>query len=86
MKRMNIISHTKNSEMLSRLPVVEIVGEDRVLIENHLGVVGYSSEEVQIKVCYGILSVSGYSLKFLQINKEQLVINGKINSVAILGR
>ena len=66
-----------------KLPVVEIVGDYRVLIENHLGVVGYSSTEVQIKVCYGLINVSGYNLQFLQINKEQLVINGKIDSILV---
>ena len=26
---------------ISKLPLVEIVGEKRVLVENHLGVIGY---------------------------------------------
>ena len=55
-------------------------------MENHLGVVGYSSEEIQIRVCYGILSVLGSGLQFAQINREQLVICGKVDCVTLLRR
>lgn len=75
-----------SSKMLSKLPIVEIVGEKRVLIENHLGVVGYSAEQIHIKVCYGVLSVVGCGLRFSQINREQLVINGQIESITLIRR
>ena len=73
-------------ENVSKLPLVEIAGEKRVLVENHLGVVGYSSEEIQVRVCYGILSVLGTALQFVQMNHEQLVICGKVNSITLLRR
>jgi sporulation protein YqfC len=73
-------------ENISKLPLVEIAGEKRVLVENHLGVIGYSSEEIQIRVCYGVLSVSGSGLQFAQINREQLVICGRVDCVSLLRR
>lgn len=86
MKRLTGDSRIMKPEMIAKLPLVEILGEKRVLIENHLGVVGYSSEEIQIKVSYGTLSVSGCGLCFAQINREQLVINGQIDSIILLRR
>lgn len=71
---------------ISKLPLVEIVGEKRVLVENHLGVIGYSSEEIKVRVCYGILSVLGTALQFVQMNREQLVICGEVNSITLLRR
>ncbi len=86
MEKNRILSRTDKREALGKLPLVEIAGQNRVLIENHLGVIGYSSEEIQVKVCYGKLSVKGCQLQFMQINKEQLVITGKINAIALCGR
>lgn len=71
---------------ISKLPLVEIAGKKRVLVENHLGVIGYSSEKIQIRVCYGVLSVSGSGLQFAQINREQLVICGRVDCVSLLRR
>ena len=72
--------------MISKFPLLEMLGENRVLIENHQGVVGYSTEEIKIKVSFGAWIVSGMNLKFMQINRNQIVINGKIYSVNVQGR
>ena len=86
MKGLTGDSRFMKPELIAKLPLVEIVGEKRVLIENHLGVVGYSSEEVQIKVSYGIISIIGCQLRFAQITQEQLVINGQIDNIMLLRR
>ena len=67
-------------------PIVEIAGQNRVLIENHQGVLAYSLEEVQIKVSYGKLVIQGRNLRLLHLSKEQLVVNGHIDSVNLFGR
>lgn len=86
MKRMTSISRPDKPEISSKLPLVEIAGDKRILVENHLGVVGYSTEEIQIKVSYGVLCITGCGLKFTQIQREQLVINGRIDTVMLLRR
>ena len=70
----------------NKLPLLELMEDSRIIIENHLGVVGYSLFEIQIKVDYGILCVLGDGLKFAQINKEQLVINGRIDTISVFRR
>lgn len=85
MEKSEILSHVGKSKPIMKIPLVELAGQHRVLIENHLGVVAYSLEEIQVKVCYGKLSVVGQCLKFMQINKEQLVITGQIESIHLFG-
>lgn len=65
---------------------MEIAGQNRVLIENHQGVLGYSMEEIQIKVCYGCVVVSGTNLQLMQMSKAQLVICGRIDGLQLIGR
>ena len=73
------------SEPLFHLPLVEIVGQKRVLIENHQGVVQYSNSQIGIKVSYGRLCVCGRELKLLQMSKERLVITGCIDGIQMYG-
>ena len=70
-------------EKLQKVPLVEIAGHRRVLIENHMGVLAYSLERIQIKVTYGQLVVTGEKLNLTQLCSEQLVITGNIQSVSL---
>ena len=83
MKKSKILSHLNRQEMMHKLPLVEVAGHNRVLIENHQGVIGYSTEEIQIKVCYGRIALTGCKLNFAQINKEQLVVTGEIRGITL---
>ena len=71
---------------LQKVPLVEIAGENRVLVENHLGVIAYSTERIQIKVSYGKLAVSGTQLRLMQLSGEQLVITGNVDMVELIRR
>ena len=75
----------ENAELIqSSIPgqcVVEIAGDRRVLVENHLGVKGYGREKIVVKVKYGTDSVVGDCLEMIRLTKEQLVITGRIDSV-----
>lgn len=71
---------------ISKLPLIELAGDKRVLIENHMGVLAYSNDEIQIKVSYGKVTVSGNNLRFMQMNGEQLVIKGCIENIQLFRR
>ena len=66
-----------------RLPIVEIAGESRVLIENHRGVTQYSRESICVKVKFGQVCVNGFALELARMTKGQLVITGRIDSVSL---
>ena len=83
MEKPNLLANLTTSRSISRVPIVELAGHNRVLIENHLGVLAYSLEEIQVKVTYGKLSVFGSGLKLLQLSREQLVISGQIAGVKL---
>lgn len=66
--------------------VVEIAGEHRVLIENHFGIRAYSQEKIIVKVKFGFVTVCGCGLELMKMTKDQLVIRGKINAIALQRR
>ena len=73
----------ESSIALPGVPIVELAGDRRVLIENHRGVTEYGMERICVKVNYGILCISGCEMELAQMTKDQLVITGQIESVMI---
>ena len=86
MEKPQLLTRIGKADVLSKLPIVELAGQNRVLIENHQGVLAYSLEEIQIKVCYGSVCITGSNLHLMQLSKEQLVICGKIDALQLFGR
>lgn len=73
-------------ESMPGRPIVEIAGDDRVFIENHLGVKGYSLEKIVVAVGYGELWVCGKCLRLQRMSKVKLVIRGRIEQVTLRRR
>ena len=71
---------------LPGIPVVELAGDRRVLIEGHCGVSEYSRERIGIKVAYGLVCITGCGLELARMTKERLVIRGRIDHVHIQRR
>lgn len=71
-------------EPLPGLPLVEIAGERRVLIENHLGVTEYGAQNIRVKVKFGQICVSGTGLELARMTRGQLIIAGRIDSIHLI--
>lgn len=71
------------SEHTIGMPVIELAGNSRVLIENHMGVSGYDQSKICVKVCYGLVVVQGICLQIMHMNRYQLVIKGKISGISL---
>lgn len=65
-------------------PLVEIYCDKRLLIENHRGVVGYSSNEICVRVKFGLLRICGSCLELAKMTRQQLIITGRIEGLHIV--
>jgi len=85
-----VLSFSEKSEILGELvggqSIIEIAGDNRVLIEKHFGVEGYSREKITVKVKFGSVIVNGRGLELARMNKANLVILGKIECVSLCRR
>ena len=75
-----------NGEPIPGQTVVEIGGENRVLIENYGAVLAYSPQKICVRVKYGTVMVTGCELELRRMTKEQLVISGRIEGVNLQRR
>lgn len=70
-------------ESLPGVPVMELAGDRRVLIERHEGVMEYGPEQICIRVKFGMLCISGCGLELRQMTRQQLIISGRIDCIRI---
>lgn len=71
-------------EPIPGLPLIELAGDRRVLIENHCGVTQYSKEQIQVKVKFGQVRICGQGLELARMSKGQLIISGRVQEIALL--
>ena len=71
------------TESTGGVPITEIISNNRVVIERHKGIIGYSDDSICIHVTFGVIRVCGYRLSLAQMTKDRLVIIGKIDSVQL---
>lgn len=71
-------------EPIPGLPLIEIAGERRVLIENHRGVIEYGSQTIRLKVKYGQVCICGSGLELARMTRGQLVISGRVDAVQLI--
>lgn len=69
--------------VLPGLPILELSGDRRLLIENHQGVMQYSLDTIGIKVQYGEIIVCGCGLELQHMNKARLLICGRIDAIHV---
>ena len=79
--RKRIFKYTvMDADLVPGIPLVEIYGQQRVLVENHRGIVGYEDQEILIRVRYGCICVTGQHLKLAKMCRGKLVITGNISA------
>ena len=72
-----------SGECLPGQSLLELLGDNRVLIERHRGVQEYSRERIGIKMRYGQVVVCGCGLEMIHMTRDQLVIRGRIDCITL---
>ncbi len=70
-------------EALPMQSVVELLGDGRVLIENHKGVIEYGSDAIAARVAFGAVRVVGVNLRLRLMTAQKIVIVGRIDAIEL---
>ena len=72
------------AQPLPAVPLVEVMGFTRILIENHKCILSYSTQEIIIRVKNGLITVEGFNLHLAHMSSERLIITGSIQKIQLL--
>lgn len=68
-------------ELLPGMPVVEVVGTQRITVEGHSGVTGFNDTEISVNTSCGSLRICGTGLVIAKMTRQTIVILGSITDV-----
>ncbi|MFP4660705.1 MAG: YabP/YqfC family sporulation protein [Halanaerobiales bacterium] len=68
-------------EIAMDLPLIMMVGDEQIYLENHKGISHFKDVEIKIKINQGFLVFTGENLVVDEINSESISISGKIHSL-----
>ena len=72
-----------SDECIPGKPVIELLGDCRVLVENHIGILEYGWDRIGIRVCYGVITVVGRNLQLRRMSGGKLLVEGKIDGIEV---
>ena len=68
-------------EIISDKPRITILGFDELVIENYKNILEYDEIFIKVNTYIGAINISGVNLKLIQMNKEDIMVTGKIDSI-----
>lgn len=68
-------------EIISNVPKITITAFDELIVENFKGILEYENFFVRISTYIGNVNINGFNLKLTQMNEEDILVQGKIESV-----
>ena len=69
------------SEITSQIPRVTNLGFKKMMIENYKNILEYQDFFIRINTCIGIININGLGMKMEEMTKDDIVIEGEIDSV-----
>lgn len=68
-------------DVVLNIPKVTITGRIAVFIENHKGIIQYSSQKVKVNTPIGIVIIKGNGLSIKSILADEITIEGNISAL-----
>ena len=71
-------------EILLSYPLVSMIGQEEILIQNHKGLIEYTGDIIRIKTKIGTLKIQGSHLYINKMSTEDLKITGIIKKIEFM--
>ncbi len=86
-KRLNKISELLEmpEEIMTNKPRLTILGFEELVIENYKNILEYDEIYIKVNTYIGVINISGFGLKLIQMNKDDIMITGKISGIDFEG-
>ena len=68
-------------DALLDMPRITMIGDAQFYLENHRGIIEYTSEKVRVSVLGGSLEITGANLVLKNIKQDEIAIQGMISQL-----
>lgn len=67
-------------DLVLDIPKITLIGKSELFLENHRGIIEYSSQRMRINLSRGFLEILGNQLEIRALLPDEIKIEGDINS------
>ncbi|CCC58152.1 sporulation protein YqfC [Caloramator australicus] len=71
-------------EIVLDVPVIKIVSNNKIIIENHKGIIEYSKTTVRINSRIGIVALKGEDFVIKYITQDEIILEGEIEVIEFI--
>ncbi|NLI12998.1 sporulation protein YqfC [Pelotomaculum propionicicum] len=71
-------------DVMLDLPKIVLFGNIKIFIENHRGIIEYTTEKVRVNVMEDEVAITGENLLLRNVLPDELCVEGKIKSISFL--
>lgn len=71
-------------DVLLDLPLINMVGNMQLQVENHRGIHEYTTNFVRISTGKGFIEITGENLVLRNIMSDEIILEGKIKSLSLV--
>lgn len=68
-------------EVMTDKPKITVLGFNEIVIENYKNILAYDEIFIKVNTYIGVINISGIGLKLIQMNKDDIMVTGKIDSL-----
>lgn len=68
-------------EIVYNLPKVTLIGNLQLVIENHGGIIEYSTGKIRVSVNSGEIEITGNDLAICNISRDEICLDGDISEL-----
>lgn len=69
-------------ELVFGWPRSVLLGDERLIVEQHQGIYAYSEQEIVLRTLCGLLVITGQKLSLTRYDRDGLVVFGKIEKLS----
>lgn len=69
------------SEAFLQIPKLTNLGFNKMMIENYKNILEYQDFFIRINTTIGIISINGINMKMEEMTKDDLIVEGEIESI-----
>ena len=69
------------SEVVSQIPKITNLGFKKMMIENYKSILEYQEIFIRISTIIGIININGINMKMEEMTKDDIIIEGEIDSI-----
>lgn len=66
------------------IPQIRVIGDGEAYVENHKGIIEYSSDLLRLNSKIGIIKITGNNLYIKKVSGEDICVVGEIKSIEVI--